>query len=111
MALATLDLEKMYNNMTEEVGVSACKKYLESRSSIGLDEDEVSPRSILKALNICIKNNYFEFNGKIYHQKSGIGTGIKLAPPFAYLGVGEFEHNFFSSENDLVEMIVLEMVY
>jgi hypothetical protein len=72
-----------------------------------MDEDEVSPRSLLKALKICIQNNYFSFNDKIYHQKGGVGTGIKLAPPFACLGVGDFEEKFFSSENDLVKMILL----
>ena len=84
-----------------------CKKYLETRTSSGMDEDEVSPRSLLKALKICIQNNYFSFNDKIYHQKGGVGTGIKLAPPFACLGVGDFEEKFFSSENDLVKMILL----
>ena len=97
----------MYNNMTEEVGVAACKRYLETRISSGMDDDEVSPRSLLKALQICIQNNFFEFNEKIYHQKGGVGTGIKLAPPFACLGVGDFEEKFFSSENDLVKMILL----
>ena len=74
VGLATLDLEKMYNNMTEEVGTEACKTYLQSRS---VDEKEsMSTNSILKALELCIRNNFFEFNGKIYHQKGGVGTGI-----------------------------------
>ena len=36
-----------------------------------------------------------------------MGTGIKLAPPFACLGVGKFEEEFFSSENNFEEMILL----
>ena len=81
--------------MTEEVGVAAFKSYLETRTSSGMDEDKVSARSLLKALKTCIQNNFFEFNEKIYHQKGGVGTGIKLAPPFACLGVGDFEEKFF----------------
>ena len=107
VGLATLDLEKMYINMTEEVGVAACKNYLETRIPVGMDEDLVSPRSLLKALKICIQKNYFEFDETIYHQTGGVGTGIKLAPPFACLGVGDFEEKFFSSENDFEEMILL----
>ena len=93
VGLATLDLEKMYNNMTEDVGVAACKRYLETRTSSGMDDDEVSPRSLLKALKTCIQNNFFEFNEKIYHQKGGVGTGIKLAPPLTCWGLGRnFSH-------------------
>ena len=57
VGLATLDLEKMYNNMTEEVGVAACKRYLETRTSSGMDDDEVSPRSLLKAFRIISLNS------------------------------------------------------
>ena len=31
VALVSLDVDKMYNNMTEELGVGACKEYLESK--------------------------------------------------------------------------------
>ena len=70
VGLATLDLEKMYNNMTEEVGTEACKAYLQSRS---LDEKEsMSTNSILKALELCIRNNFFEFNGKFTTRRVGL---------------------------------------
>ena len=109
VGLATLDLVQMYNNMTEEVGIRACQNYLEGKDSNGVDEDEdyVSSESILKALRICIQNNFFQFNGEIFHQKKGVGTGMKLAPPFACLGVGKVEEEFFSSGNDLLDVIVL----
>ena len=107
VGLATLDLVQMYNNMTEEVGIRACQNYLEGKDSNGVDEDEdyVSSESILKALRICIQNNFFQFNGEIFHQKKGVGTGMKLAPPFACLGVGELEKQFFNSNHDNVKII------
>lgn len=61
VALITLDVDKMYNNITEDLGRGACKKYLETRNSQGglnvsnLDENSVSTSSILKALDICMK--------------------------------------------------------
>ena len=68
-------------------------------------DDSVSSESVLKALRICIQNNIFQFNEEIYHQKEGVGTGMKLAPPFACLGVRELEKQFFNSDHDLVEII------
>ena len=79
VGLVTMDLEKMHTNMPEQLGREACKSYLESTDL----EGGVSARSILKALDLCIRNNYFEFNGKIYKQTEGVGTGIKLAPTYA----------------------------
>ena len=108
VGLATLDLVQMYNNMTEAVGFKACKNYLEGRDSQGEENEQfVSTESILEALRICVQNNFFQFNEKIFHQKEGVGTGMKLAPPFARLGVGELEKQFFNSNHDLVDSIGL----
>ena len=71
------------------------------------DQDKVRASSIMEALQICMKNNYFQFNGKIYHQTKGVGTGIKLAPPYACLGLGKFENLLFDSEKDFLKKIKL----
>ena len=84
VALVSLDVDSMYNNMSEELGTQACREYLESRTFLG-DGTDVSTNSILTALNLCLKNNFFSFNGKVYKQIHGVGTGIKLAPTYACL--------------------------
>ena len=65
VGLATLDVEKMYTNMTENLGTGSCKTFLERRQQQGGQGDEylVQANSILKALELCTKNNYFEFDG------------------------------------------------
>ena len=88
--MVSLDVDSMYNNMSDELGTSACKEYLESRIVQG-DGNEVSTNSIMTALNRCLKNNYFVFNDKIYKQIHGVGTGVKLAPPYACLGLGKYK--------------------
>ena len=89
VSLITLDIDKMYNNMTEELARGACSKFLHSFQVSGSNEENsVSVSSILKALDICLKNNFFKFNEKIYHQKEGVGTGVKFAPPYACIGMG-----------------------
>ena len=109
VGLLTLDLEKMYTNMTEDLGTGASKRFLDKKNQLVAENDEklVTAGSILKALNLCIKNNYFQFNGKTYKQKGGVGTGVKLAPPYACLGIGDFEKNAFSSNKEILDAVML----
>jgi hypothetical protein len=94
--------------MSDDLGTSACKEYLENRTEDNDDEENiVSTNSILTALGLCLKNNLFSFNNKIYKQISGVGTGIKLAPTYACLGLGKYEKLAFSSNQGLLERIVL----
>ena len=61
VGLATLDVDKIYSNMTENLGTGSCRAFLERRQQQGGQGDEhlVSANSILKAIELCIKNNYF----------------------------------------------------
>ena len=98
-------------HLSEELGISASKEFLDSRYTQGgrgaEDELKVTTGSILKALELCIRNNFFKFNEQVYQQTGGVGTGIKLAPPFACLGVGKYEKQFFNSGHELLEHILL----
>ena len=110
VSLVTLDVDKMYNNITEDLGYAAVKKFLVKRDEQSADVDQnldeklVPGSSIMEALDICLKNNFFQFNGKVYHQKNGVGTGIKLAPPYACMAMGEFEDIAFGSNNQLLDL-------
>ena len=96
----------MHNNMTEDVAKGACKELEGGR--VGCDENmNVRSESILEALDLCINSNFFEFNEKIYQQVGGVGTGIKLAPPYACLGMGKFEKVAFNSDFELLDKILL----
>ena len=106
VAIVSLDVESMYNNMSEDLASSAVKDYLES-TIYQEDGNSVTANSILMALDLCLKNIYFSFNDKVYKQISGVGTGIKLAPTYACLGMGKFEELAFSSYQDLLEKILI----
>ena len=112
VAVVSLDVVSMYTNMTEEIGTSASKDYLQSRGSqVGVgncpEELKVKTESILSALELCIRNNLFKFSSKIYKQTEGVGTGIKLAPPFACLGMGKYEELVFQSDKELTKLILV----
>jgi hypothetical protein len=107
VAMVTLDLESMYNNMTDDLAGGATCEFLEGGRSGSPDVLKVKTESILAALELCLKNNYFTFNEKIYQQTGGVGTGIKLAPPYACLGMGKFEQEAFRKDFNLLEKIML----
>ena len=91
VAIVTLDVESMYNNMTNELARVASCEFLNGGRNSDQESLRVRTDSILQALDLCLKNNYFSFNEKNYHQIGGVGTGVKLAPPYACLGMGKFE--------------------
>jgi hypothetical protein len=99
----------MYNNMSLELGTGASKEFLEKRQSIPSDggDNFVSTQSLLSALDLCLKSNYLKFNKKIYKQIKGVGTGIKLAPTYACLGLGKYEKTLFTSDQVLLDKILL----
>ena len=93
--------------MTSELARVASSEYLHGGISGDQETSKVKPESILKALDLCLENNVFSFSDKKYLQVGGVGTGVKLAPPYACLGMGKFEHTAFSSGFHLLENIVL----
>ena len=103
VALVSLDVEAMYNNMTRDLGTLATKQYLESRSfqqDVGISS--VSSESILEALDLCLDSNIFELNEKLFKQIGGVGTGLKLSPTYACLGMGNYENIVFKSNQDVL---------
>ena len=67
----------------------------------------VSTTSVMKSLDICLDNNYFEFDGKIYRQHGGVAIGPKMSPPYACLGLGDLEEKILSAENQDLDKLLL----
>ena len=108
VAVVSLDIVSMYNNMSEDLGTEACKEYLESRICPEAGKESfVSTSALLAALELCLHNNVFSFNKKNYTQIRGVGTGVKLAPTYACLGLGKYEKMMFNSDQPLLENILL----
>ena len=45
-----------------------------------------------------LKNNYFEFNGKVKQQISGTAIATKFAPPYACIFMNEVETSFLETQ-------------
>ena len=46
-----------------------------------------------------LNNNIFEFNSRVYQQKSGTAIGNKFAPPYAYIYMDEVEQKFLETQS------------
>ena len=51
----------------------------------------------MELLNLCVENNYFELEGKIYRQDVGMAMGSPLSPIFANIFMEEFEQKAINS--------------
>ena len=71
MLLCTLDIARLYTNIPHNEGIQSIKELLAIHSYI------------VELLEVVLTNNYFDFNGKHYHQISGTAMGTKLEPSYA----------------------------
>ena len=90
MILCTLDITSLYTNIPHNEGIQSIKNFL----AIHRDTNALPHNSyIIELLEVVLTNNYFDFNGKHYHQTSGTAMGTKLAPSYANLFMTKFEQN------------------
>ena len=90
MILCTLDITSLCTNIPHNEGIQFIKEFL----AIHRDTNALPYNSyIIELLEVVLTNNYFDFNGKHYHQKSGTAMGTKLAPSYANMFMAKFEQN------------------
>jgi hypothetical protein len=62
VAIVTLDVEAMYNNMTGELARVASSEFLNGGRNSDQESMKVNTQSVLQALDLCLENNLFSFN-------------------------------------------------
>ena len=91
MLLCTLDITSLYTKIPHNEGIQSIKEFLAiHRHTIALPHNS----NTVELLEVVLTNNYFDFNGKNYHQISGTAMGTKLAPSYANLFMTKFEQNY-----------------
>ena len=91
--MVTADVVGLYPSIPHEAGLEALKKALDNRT-----EKKVSTEDLLKMAKFVLKNNYFEFNGKVKQQISGTAIGTKFAPPYACIFMDDVETRFLETQ-------------
>ena len=91
--LATFDVENLYGNISNNLGMPAIEFWLEE---ISLAHQRISKKFILEGLALVLENNNFFFNGNFYHQILGTAMGTKVAPVYATLTLGYLERELYN---------------
>lgn len=81
--IVTGDVQSFYTNVPINETIREIEMQLGSRTFEGIPTDMLE--NLLRIVMLC---NVFEFNGQIYHQKTGIAMGTSCAPAFANLSLG-----------------------
>ena len=87
--LFTADVVGLYPSILHEIGLKALREALGNR-----ENKQISTENLLKKAEIVLKNNYFEFNGKVKKQLSGTVIRTKFAPTYATIFTDELESDF-----------------
>ena len=85
--IITLDVTSLYTNIPIEEGKRAVARFLSRNPTQGGPWGQ----SIITLLDMVLKMNNFQFNGKNFLQISGTAMGTKCAPSFANLFMADFE--------------------
>ena len=75
--------------------MQACTEALEIAKAN--NPDQLDTNTLINHLEIVLKNNTFQFNGKSYIQLQGMAMGTKLVPAYANIFMGKLEHTILSS--------------
>ena len=76
LILATIDLKSLYTCIHNADGIAACREALENFRMSNPEQPDTD--TLIKLLEIILKNNTFEFDGKVYHQLQGTAMGASL---------------------------------
>ena len=90
----TVDVKSLYTCIPHSDGVEACIEALCSPTESYPQCPNLAVLSCL--LEIVLKNNIFEFDGKFYKQLQGTAMGTKLAPAYANLFMGKLVNTILS---------------
>ncbi len=80
----------MYTNIPHKDGRDAIERVLNSRDPT----ENPSTESLLDLLDLILKCNNFDFNGKHYLQVNGTAMGTRVAPTYANLFMADFEERY-----------------
>ena len=96
--LCTIDVSDLYTMIPQVKGVLSLKKmldYLQLKDIKGLKAE-----AIIRLARFVMKNNYFSYNGKYYHQIRGGAMGSPLALTIANCYMFFFEQNIIRQIHD-----------
>ena len=89
--LSTVDVKSLYLNIPHEEGIRSALDAL-YKSNPNRDEVPFPDITAEALLRTVLEQNYFEFNGQMFHQVRGTAMGTKMAPAYANIFMADLEH-------------------
>ena len=93
--LVTVDVKSLYTCIPHKEGIQACSEALKKTEESNPDQPDTE--TLIKLLEIVLRYNTFEFDGKCYVQLQGTAMGTKLAPAYANIFMGKLEQSVLSA--------------
>ncbi|XP_056416174.1 immunoglobulin superfamily member 3 [Hyla sarda] len=93
--LASIDVESLYTNIRHDLGITAVKKFLNTRSIHFKTHNEF----VIDLLTFVLTHNYFLFDDTFFFQTQGTAMGSTCAPNYANLFLGWWESEFVFSDD------------
>ena len=102
--ICSMDVVSLYPHISHDEGLESMRSVLnEYNRDIGND-GELPVEDLIDLAELILKNNYFEFEDKIYHQMLGTTIGTKFIPPFANIFMSKLKERMLS-EYHLVPLV------
>ena len=92
----SMDVVGLYPHISHDEGLQSMRSILnEYNRNIGID-GQLPVEDLIDLAELILKNNYFEFEDKIYHEILGTAIGTNFAPSFANMFLSKLEERMIS---------------
>ena len=91
--LVTADVVGLYPSIPHEAGLNSLKEALDNRGNKTINTED-----LIKMASFVLKNNLFEFNGKVKQQVPGTTIGTKFVPTYACIFMDKIESDFLKTQ-------------
>lgn len=85
--MATIDVSLLYTIIEHHQACDSVKWALRKHSTLPCKQRKY----LIRCLDLCLKNNYFWYEGKYYHQNTGVAMGAKFAPSVTNIFMAKWE--------------------
>lgn len=95
--LAVVDVSALYLSIPHDEGLNSSIHHLYQLNQ-NAEEVPFPPSAAKELISTVLKQNFFEFNNRMYHQIRGTAMGTKMAPAYANIFMAELEKSFWEEQ-------------
>ena len=103
----SLDVTSLYTNITHDSGIEAIAYWIENYPTYLIDTC-FTKEFIIEGLRLVLKNNYFKFDNKIFHQLIGTTMGSNESVIYAILFMAYLELQLYSNVRDIYILVIMQ---